>query len=448
MKSEKEEKGEAPLLPHSDEAERGVLGGMLLSSDAAGEIASLLSPSDFFDFSHLHPQIFSAILKLVKEGKDPDLILLSSSLSSSGLISKIEGGQAYLADLVCSVPSASNALEYARIVKGLSKRRKVEECGKRIEQIGREEEDADRAVSLAQAQALSLGEEKGFRQMERAGDAAKRAASLLEEGEEESLSFTGFKDLDALLQGFRPGQLIVLAGRPSMGKSTLASDFARFSSAQGRQVAYFSLEMSADEVAKRMLSARSAIRLEKLERGFIEGQEDLERLEEGIRALEALPIWLDDSPDLSLTEVRTKCRRLKARGGLGLVVLDYLQLLSSPKEKENRQQEISSFSRSLKILSKELSCPVVALSQLNRSPEMREGRRPQLSDLRESGSIEQDADVVLLVNRPEAYNPDDRPGEAEIIVAKHRNGKTGSVWLEFEGDFSRFRDPKASLGGF
>lgn len=233
-----------------------------------------------------------------------------------------------------------------------------------------------------------------------------------------------------------------------MGKSTLASDFARFAAASGKRAAYFSLEMSKEEVAKRMLSAQSAIKLEKLERGYIDGQEDMERLDEGIYALDPLPIYLDDSADLSMMEIRTKCRRLKAQGGLGIVVVDYLQLLSSPKEKENRQQEISAFSRNLKMLSKELSCPVIALSQLNRSPEMREGKRPQLSDLRESGSIEQDADLVLLVNRPEVYNPDDHPGEAEIIVAKHRNGKTGSFWLDFEGDFARFRDPKGGYGGF
>lgn len=441
----KSEEG-GPSLPHSDEAERGVLGGMLLSWDAAGEIASLLSPSDFFDFSHLHPQIFSCICSIFEEGKEADLILLSSRLSSLGLLDKIEGGQAYLADLLYSVPSASNALEYAGIVKNLSLRRKVMECGKRIEQIGLEEEEGARAASLAQGEALCLGEEKGWREMETAAQAARRAASLLKEGEEEGLVFTGFKEIDACLQGLRPGQLVIVAGRPSMGKSTLASDFARFAAAGGKKAAYFSLEMSKEEVAKRMLSAQSAIKLEKLERGRIEGQEDLEKLEEGLKALDSLPIYLDDSPDLSLMEIRTKCRRLGARGGLGLIIVDYLQLLSSARPAENRQQEISSFSRSLKMLSKELSCPVVALSQLNRSPELREGRKPRLSDLRESGSIEQDADVVLLVNRPEAYDPEDRPGEAEIIVAKHRNGKTGSFWLGFEGDFSRFKNPPSSVG--
>ena len=434
------------FLPHSDEAERGVLGGMLLSQDAAGEIASLLSPSDFFDLSHLHPQIFSCICQIFEEGRDADLILLSSRLASSGLLEKIDGGQAYLADLLYSVPSASNALEYAGIVKSLSLRRKVIECGKRIEQIGQEEEEGSRAASLAQGEALALGEEKGWKEMESAAAAARRAASLLEEGEKEGLVFTGFKELDSCLQGLRPGQLAIVAGRPSMGKSTLASDFARSAAAAGQATAYFSLEMSREEVAKRMLSAQSAIRLEKLERGYIEGQEDLEKLEAGLEALDSLPIYLDDSADLSMMEIRTKCRRQKAKGGLGLVIIDYLQLLSSPRPQENRQQEISSFSRSLKMLSKELSCPVLALSQLNRSPEMREGKRPQLSDLRESGSIEQDADIVLLVNRPEVYNPSDRPGEAEIIVAKHRNGKTGSFWLEFDGDFSRFKNPTYSSG--
>ena len=436
---------EPPFLPHSDEAERGVLGGMLLSPDAAGEIASFLSPEDFFDFSHLHPQVFSAISKIFEEGKNPDLILLFSSLSSSGLLSKIEGGQAYLADLLYSVPSAANALEYAKVVKNLAERRRVIECGKRIEQIGREEEEGKRAVALAQGEVLALGEEKGRGEMEKAGQAARRAASLLEEGEEKDLVFTGFKQIDSCLQGFRPGQLVIIAGRPAMGKSALASCFSLFAAGSGKGCAYFSLEMSREEVAKRMLSSQSSIKLEKLERGFIEGQEDIEKLEGGLEALDRLPIFLDDCPDLSLMEIRTKCRRIKAKGDLSLVVVDYLQLLSSPSAKENRQQEISSFSRNLKMLSKELCCPVIALSQLNRSPEMREGKRPQLSDLRESGSIEQDADIVLLVNRPEVYNEADRPGEAEIIVAKHRNGKTGSFWLQFDGDFARFKDLKPSF---
>ena len=436
------------FLPHSEEAERGALGGMMISPDAAGEISSLLSPEDFFPSPRLHSEIFRAASDLFNEGKDPDPYLVSSLLSSRGLLSKVEGGAAYLADLAFSVPSASNALEYARKVKDFSLLRKVAECGKRIGQIALESEDGQKAASLAQGEALALGEEAGWKEVEKAGDAALRAVSLLKDGEEGPLAFTGFKELDSCLQGFRPGQLIVVAGRPGMGKSALASGFALHAASQGLPVLFFSLEMGNDEVSKRMLSSLGQIKFEKLERGFFEGQEDLERLQEGERALSSLPLFLDDSADVSMLEVRTKARRVKAKeGGLGLVVIDYLQLLSSPRPQENRQQEISGFSRALKVLSKELSCPVVALSQLNRSPEMREGKRPQLSDLRESGSIEQDADVVLLLNRPDAYNPEDRPGEAEVIVAKHRNGKTGSFFLNFQGDFARFSDPSKG-GGF
>ena len=415
---------------------------MMLSPDAAGEISSLLSPEDFFPSPRQHSEIFRAARDLFEEGKDPDLVLVSSLLSSRGVLAKIEGGAAYLADLVSSLPSATNALEYARKVKDFSLLRKVVECGKRIEQIGLESEDAQRAASLAQGEALALGEEASWREVESAGEVARRAASLLKEGDEGPFALTGFRDLDSCLQGFRPGQLIVVAGRPGMGKSALASGFALKAASQGLPALFFSLEMGKDEVAKRMLSSLGQISFEKLERGVVEGQQDLEKLEEGLSALSSLPVFLDDSADLSLLEIRTKCRRLKAKGGLGMVVVDYLQLLSSPRPQENRQQEISGFSRALKMLSKELEVPVVALSQLNRAPEMREGKRPQLSDLRESGSIEQDADVVLLLNRPDAYNPDDRPGEAEVIVAKHRNGKVGSFWLEFEGDFARFSDPQ------
>lgn len=440
---EKKEPSFIPL-PHSDEAEKGALGGMMLSLDAAGEISSFLSPEDFFPSPRLHSEIFRAARDIFEEGKKPDLILVSSLLSSRGLLSRIEGGETYLADLVFSVPSASNSLEYAREVKSFSLLRKIIECGKRIEQIGREEEDAAKAASLAQAEALSLGKEAGWRKMERAGQVAKEAASLLKEGEDLPLVPTGFKALDSLIQGFKPGQLVIVAGRPGMGKSALASDFARSCASRGLGCAFFSLEMEKEEVAKRMLSSQAQIKLENLERGVIEGQEDMERLEKGIEDMQKLPIFLDDSPNLSLLEIRTKARRIKAEGGLGLIVVDYLQLLSSPRPFENRQQEISGFSRALKMLAKEMEVPVLALSQLNRSPEMRETKRPQLSDLRESGSIEQDADIVLLVSRPEAYNPSDRPGEAEIIVAKHRNGKTGSAWLEFEGEYARFSSPPSS----
>ena len=444
---EKTQDSPLSFLPHSEEAERGALGGMMLSLYACGEISSLLSPEDFFPSPRLHSEIFRAARDIFEEGKEPDLVLVSSLLSSRGLLSKIEGGEAYLADLVFSVPSASNALEYARSVKDFSLLRKVAECGKRIEQIAFESDSGRAAASLAQAEALALGQEEGWREVEKAGDVARRAASLLKEGDEGPLVFTGFKELDSCLRGLRPGQLVVVAGRPGMGKSALASGFALHSASQGLPVLFFSLEMGKEEVSKRMVSSLGQIKFEKLEREVLEGQEDVERLEEGIKALEALPVFLDDSPDLSMMEIRTKCRRMKARGGLGLVVVDYLQLLSSTRPQENRQQEISGFSRSLKMLSKEMGCPVLALSQLNRSPEMREGKRPQLSDLRESGSIEQDADAVLLLNRPDAYNPEDRPGEAEVIVAKYRNGRTGSVWLEFEGDFARFSDPSKG-GGF
>lgn len=427
-------------LPHDDEAERGVLGCCLLSPLAAEEALSLLSEEDFYDPSRR--EVFKAVRDLYAEGKEPDLILASSLLKERGELEKLEGGAAFLADLLASSPLPANAREYASLVLSASKLRKVVALGMRIEQLGLSCHDGREACLKAQEEALSLASAGGKGELESVGEAALSLAEGLKGAGPKALP-TGFKELDGAMQGFLPGQLVIVAGRPGMGKSTLASDFARHACLSS-PVALFSLEMGKEEVAGRILCAQEGLRFESVQRGRLEGQEELEKLQEGLEALSKMPIFIDDSADLGMMELRAKCGRLKRQKGLGLVIVDYLQLLSPSGRAENRQQEISGFSRALKVMAKELEVPVVALSQLNRGPEMREGKRPQLSDLRESGSLEQDADIVMFVTRPEAYDPDDRPGEAELIVAKRRNGKTGSFPLRFEGEFSRFSDPSPS----
>jgi replicative DNA helicase len=260
---------------------------------------------------------------------------------------------------------------------------------------------------------------------------------------------TGFGALDELTQGLPAGGLVLVAGRPAMGKSTLAVDFARHAAldrAHPVGTVVFSLEMSKTEIAQRVLSAESNIPLTRLRQGDLSA-EDWGRLNTTFERLQNAPLYLDDSPNMSLMEIRAKCRRLKQTHALGLVVVDYLQLMSSTRPVESRQQEVSEFSRALKLLAKELGVPVVALSQLNRGPEMRQDKRPMLSDLRESGSLEQDADMVFLVHRPDVYDEQDRPGEADIIVAKHRNGPTGVVTLAFMGATSKFENMANDMRG-
>ena len=302
---------------------------------------------------------------------------------------------------------------------------------------------AEEIVNLAQSEVYEMGINKVRQDYERIGSIANETLRQIDNIQNNVVRrgvMTGFKRIDQVTQGLQPGQLIVVAGRPAMGKSTLGMDFARYAAFnQHITTIVFSLEMSKTELCQRILSAQTNIPLVALRRAELDPR-SWGLLNQAAADFEQAPLYLDDSPNMSLMEIRAKCRRLKQVDDLGLVVIDYLQLMSSAKQVESRQQEVSEFSRALKLLAKELNIPVVALSQLNRGPEMRNDKRPMLSDLRESGSIEQDADVVFLVHRPDAYDKDDRPGEADIIMAKHRNGPTDTFTLAFWGSNSKFRD--------
>ena len=430
--------------PHDDAAEMATLGGGMLSADAVGEVTEILDASDFYQ--PRHQTIFQAMVSLFANGQRVDPVLVSDALKQMGELEKV-GGIDYLSSLVDSVPTAANAVFYAQIVHDNALLRSVITAGTKIAQLGYSAgaARAEDIVNMAQSEAYEMGSGKVRQDYQTIGavsDATLAQINRIQNGQASRGVATGFRRIDQVTQGLQPGQLVIVAGRPAMGKSTLGMDFARHAALGPDHpvtTIVFSLEMSKSEIAQRVLSAESDIPLTALRQANLT-PENWGRLNETLDRIKDAPLYLDDSPNMSLMEIRAKCRRLKQTQDLGLVVVDYLQLMSSAKPIESRQQEVSEFSRALKLLAKELNVPVVALSQLNRGPEMRQDKRPMLSDLRESGSIEQDADVVFLVHRPDVYDKEDRPGEADIILAKHRNGPTDTFTLAFWGATSKFKD--------
>lgn len=431
------------IPPHDDDAEMATLGGMLLSKDAIGEVSQTIEVADFYQPKH--QTIYEAIIDLFAASLPVDAVTVANKLNDEGNLEKV-GGPDYLHSLIASVPTAANAIYYAEIVHQRALLRQVIVAGTKITQLGYSAEgsQAQDVINLAQAEVyeMSMGKvRQDYTPIKAAVEAALDQLDRIQKGEIETGIMTGFRDIDAVTKGLQPGQMVVVAGRPAMGKSTLGVDFARAAALhQGLTSVIFSLEMSKMELAQRIIAAETNIPL-----AAMRNPEDIDpgrwnTLNNFFGKLENAPLFIDDSPNMSLMEIRAKCRRLKQTNDLKLVVIDYLQLMSSGKQVESRQQEVSEFSRALKLLAKELEVPVVALSQLNRSSEMRNDKKPQLSDLRESGSIEQDADVVFLVHRPDAYDKEDRPGEADIIMAKHRNGPTDTFNLAFRGQYSKFQD--------
>ncbi|HET7760864.1 MAG TPA: replicative DNA helicase [Phycicoccus sp.] len=429
-------------------AEQSVLGSMLLNKDAIADCLEAVKAHDFY--RPAHELIFDAILDLFGRGEPADAITVADELSKRGDLTRV-GGQAYLHQLIQSVPTAANAGYYAEIVHERAVLRRLVEAGTRIVQMGyaQGEGDVDDIVNRAQAEVYSVAEKRG-------GEDYAVLAEILDETltEIEAASGrtdemigvpTGFLELDELTHGLHPGQMIVIAARPAVGKSTIGIDIARAAAIKHKlATAVFSLEMSRTEITMRVLSAEATIQLQDLRRG-LKNQDQWNKLARIMGKISDSPLFIDDSPNMSLMEIRAKCRRLKQQHNLKLVVIDYLQLMSSGKKVESRQQEVAEFSRALKLLAKELEVPVIAISQLNRGPEQRTDKRPQMSDLRESGSIEQDADVVILLHRDRS-DPE-RDGEADVIVAKHRNGPTKDIVLAFQGHYSRFNN-MARDGGF
>ncbi|GAA2051770.1 MULTISPECIES: replicative DNA helicase [Streptomyces] len=436
--------------PQDVRAEQSVLGGMLLSKDAIADVVETLRGADFY--KPAHETIYAAILDLYAKGEPADPITVANELTKRGELAKV-GGAGYVHSIVQMVPTAANALYYAEIVHDKAVLRRLVQAGTRITQMGYAADgDVDDIVNTAQAEVYQVTEQRTSEDYLPLSDIMEGALDEIEaigarSGEMTGVP-TGFTDLDALTNGLHPGQMIVIAARPAMGKSTLALDFARACSIKHKLPSViFSLEMGRNEIAMRLLSAEARVALHHMRSGSMT-DEDWTRVARQMTEVNDAPLYIDDSPNLSMMEIRAKCRRLKQRNDLRLVVIDYLQLMQSggSRRPESRQQEVSEMSRNLKLLAKELEVPVIALSQLNRGPEQRTDKKPMVSDLRESGSIEQDADMVILLHREDAYEKESpRAGEADLIVAKHRNGPTATITVAFQGHYSRFVNME---GGF
>lgn len=433
--------------PQDVPAEQAVLGAMLISSPAIADVVEELRPGDFY--RPAHQIIYEAAVDLYGRGEPVDQITVAAELTRLGELQRV-GGAPYLIELAGFVPTAASAGYYARIVADKAVARRLVEAATRILQRAYGETgDARELVDYAQQAVYDVTGR-------RTGEDTVRLEDLLQPTLDEIEAMgtrdhdgtagvpTGFADLDALTNGLHPGQLVIVAARPSIGKSTVGLDVARSASIRRELPSVvFSLEMAKNEIVMRMLSAEARVNLSTLRSGRLT-DDDWSRLARRMGEVANAPLYIDDSPNLSMTEIRAKARRLKQRIGLRLIVVDYIQLMTAPGSKsENRQQEVSAISRSLKLLAKELDVPVVAISQLNRSSEQRADKKPMLSDLRESGSLEQDADMVILIYREDAYEQNGpRAGEADFIVAKHRNGPVGTVTVAFQGHYSRFMDMK------
>ncbi len=431
------------MPPHDLLAEQSALGGMLLSKDAVADVVEAVKGVDFY--VPKHEVIFEAVLSLYAMGEPTDVITVTDALTKSGDLAKA-GGADYLHTLTSTVPTAANAGYYAEIVAERAVLRRLVDAGTRIVQMGYASEgEVTDLVNTAQAEIYAVTRETEAEDYVPLADAVTSAVDEMEaaQGKDGSMSGvpTGFSEMDELTNGFHGGQMIVVAARPAMGKSTLALDFARAASIKHNMPSiFFSLEMGRSEIAMRLLSAEASIPLQNMRKGNLESG-DWVKLAQTRGRINDAPLYIDDSPNMTLVEIRAKARRLKQKAGLKMVIIDYLQLMTSGKKVESRQQEVSEFSRSLKLLAKELQVPVIALSQLNRGSEQRADKLPVISDLRESGSIEQDADMVILLHRESVYEKDSpRAGEADLIVAKHRNGPTRTVIVGFHGHYSRFAD--------
>lgn len=429
--------------PRNIDAERSVLGAMMLSRTVVPEVADIVKPVDFY--SPAHEVVFQAILDLDAAGEPTETMAVAKALGERNELARV-GGAAYLHTLLSSCVTAANATYYAGIVAQEASNRRVVQAGMRITQLGYGAEggDADAIMSAAQAEMTAAAEGRlRATDWTRVGDSVASTLDDIENAETRNLMGvpTGLLDLDRLTNGLHPGQMVIVAGRPASGKSTLALDVARHAAVRRHiPTAVFSLEMSTQEITQRLLSAEARVSLQKIRKGTLDG-DDWDRVAKVTWAISDAPLLIDDSPNATVQQIRAKCRAMKQREDLQLVVVDYLQLMSSGRRVESRQQEVSEFSRSLKLLAKELQVPVVAVSQLNRGPEQRQDKRPLTSDLRESGSLEQDADVIILLHRDDMYEKETpRAGEADLIVAKHRNGPTETITVAFQGHYARFVD--------
>lgn len=431
------------IPPQNIEAEMAVLGSMLIEEEAIATAIEVLD-GDFF-YKDSHKNIFNAILELFNSNKAVDLLTLIEALKKRGILDEV-GGAAYITTLTSSVPTAANVAYYANIVKEKAILRNLITIATQIVSESFEQaQDARVLLDKAEQMIFDITGQRVETTIKPVKEVVKDTLETIDNlyKRKENITGipTGFHEFDIMTAGMQNADLIVIAGRPSMGKSALVSCIAEHVGIVEKiPLAIFSLEMSKEHLVQRMLCSHARVDAHKVRTGFL-AQSDWPRITAAAGRLSEAPIFIDDSPAISCLEIRAKARRLKAQHNVGLIILDYLQMVKGHKGAENRQQEISEISRSLKALAKELSIPVIAVSQLSRSPEKREDRRPQLADLRESGAIEQDADLVALLFREEFYAPtEDNKGKAELIIAKQRNGPVGAMWLAFIKEYTRFEN--------
>lgn len=429
------------IPPHSMEAEQSVLGSMLLDKEAVAAAGEVLQAEDFY--SDAHREIYEAMLSLYEAGKPVDLVTLVDELDQRGTMDGV-GGLTYVTDLSRMVPSTANVRYYIRIIEEKSILRKlIKASGSIMNESYEASKEVDEIINQAEKSIFDISQKQSTTSFEHIKDTLLSSYAKIEELYNSKGSITGlptgFVELDYKLSGMHPSELILVAARPGMGKTSFIMNVAQYAAIHSKApVAVFNLEMSRDQLANRMLCCEANVELQKIRTGNL-SEDDWRKLARAMAPLSQAPIYIDDTPGISVTEIRSKCRRLKIEHGLGLVVIDYLQLMSGRGRTDSRQQEIAEISRALKVLAMELSVPIIAGSQLSRAPEARTDHRPMLSDLRESGAIEQDADVVMFLYRDEYYNPDSEDKNiAEVIVAKQRNGPTGMVKLAWLGQYTKF----------
>ena len=431
------------IPPHNEEAERSVLGAVMRNKDVLSEVLEEVSADDFYNESHR--EIFKAIWELYKNNTAVDMLTVCEELKKRKAL-EMAGGRAYIATLTAEVPSTVNAVEYAKIVAEKAILRQMIKTSEDITEKGYD-------AKMAAGEILDYAESGIFKiaQKRQKNDYAKIQDVLLTnikiidaaaQNKDKIVGIpTGFKDIDEKTSGLQRSDLIIVAARPAMGKTAFALNIAQQSAVKaGSSVIIFSLEMSKEQLGQRLLAMQARVEMQKLKQGDLD-RKDWDRITMALDELNNTKIVIDDTPGISVMEMRNKCRRLKAEQGLDLVVVDYLQLMSLQGKTDNRQQEISTISRNLKLLAREMDCPVIVLSQLSRAPEQRQDHRPILSDLRESGSIEQDADIVIFLYRDDYYNENtDKPGVCEVNIAKHRSGPTDKVELTWVSRYTKFSD--------
>ena len=426
--------------PQSIEAEKSVLGSMMIDKNVIAQAVEILSAEDFYRDAHKY--IFKSIVEMYQRDEPIDEITLLEHLKSTDRLEK-SGGISYITEIGSSVLTTANVKSYIKIVEDKATLRKlIDSSTKIIESCYNNQDDVEKVIDVAEQKIFDLAEKKSSSDFEPLSDILERGFEQIEtlfnnKGEVTGVG-SGFKDLDDLTSGFQKGDMILIAARPSMGKTTFALNIAEHAALrEGKSVVIFSLEMSKEQLAYKLLCSEANVDMLKLRTGNLEDK-DWENIARASGPLSSAKIYIDETAGVSIMEMRSKCRRLKIEYGIDLILIDYLQLMSGSGE-ESRQQEVSEISRNIKAIAKEMQCPVIALSQLSRAPEQRADHRPMLSDLRESGSIEQDADLVMFLYRDEYYNKEtEEKNVAECIIAKQRNGPVGNVKLAWIGQFSKF----------